>query len=33
MGAEAIELNFNFKCGVADVICHALVLTRKIVSV
>ena len=30
IGAQAIQPNFKFK--VADIICHALVLTRRIIS-
>ena len=30
---QPIELNFKFSATVADVICHALVLTRKVISV
>ena len=29
IGPQPIELNFKFSAAVADVICHALVLTRK----
>ena len=32
IGAQTKHLNFKFARGVADIICHALVLTRKIVS-
>ena len=30
---QPIQLNFKFSVAVADVICHALVLTRKVISV
>ena len=30
---QPIQLNFNFSAAVADIICHALVLTRKVISV
>ena len=33
IGPEPIQLNFKFSAAVADVICHALVLTRKVISV
>ena len=33
IGVQPIQLNFKFSAAVADVICHALVLTRKVVSV
>ena len=33
IGPQPIQLNFKFSAAVADVICHALVLTRKIFSV
>ena len=33
IGAEAIQFNFKFARGVADIICHALVLTRRNISV
>ena len=33
IGPHPIQLNFKFSAAVADVICHALVLTRKIISV
>ena len=33
MGPQPIQLNFKFSAAVADVICHALVLTRKVISV
>ena len=33
IGPQPIQLNFNFSAAVADVICHALVLTRKVISV
>ena len=33
IGPQSIQLNFKFSAAVADVICHALVLTRKIISV
>ena len=33
MGPQPIPLNFKFSTAVADVICHALVLTRKVISV
>ena len=33
IGPKPIQLNFIFSVAVADVICHALVLTRKIISV
>ena len=32
-GPQPIQLNFKFRAAVADVICHALVLTRKVISV
>ena len=32
-GPQTIQLNLKFSAGVADVICHALVLTRKVISV
>ena len=32
-GPQPIQLNFKFSAAVADVICHALVLTRKVISV
>ena len=33
IGPQPIKLNFEFSAAVADVICHALVLTRKVISV
>ena len=33
IGPQPIQLNFKFSAAVADVICHALVLTRKFISV
>ena len=33
VGPQPIQLNFKFSAAVADVICHALVLTRKVISV
>ena len=33
IGAQAIQPNFKFAHGFADNICHALVLTRRIISV
>ena len=30
---QPMQLNFKFSAAVADVICHALVLTRKVISV
>ena len=33
IGTQPIKLNFKFSAAVADVICHALVLTRKVISV
>ena len=33
IGPQPIQLNFKFSAVVADVICHALVLTRKVISV
>ena len=33
IGPQSIQLNFKFGAAVADVICHALVLTRKVISV
>ena len=33
MGPQPIQLNFEFSAAVADVICHALLLTRKVISV
>ena len=30
---QPIQVNFKFSAAVADVICHALVLTRKFISV
>ena len=33
IGPQPIQVNFNFSAAVADVICHALVLTRKVISV
>ena len=32
-GPQPIQLNFKFSAAVADVICHASVLTRKVISV
>ena len=33
IGPQPIQLNFKFSAPIADVICHALVLTRKVFSV
>ena len=33
MGPQPIQLNFKFSAAVADVIYHALVLNRKVISV
>ena len=33
IGPQPIQFNFEFSASVADVICHALVLTRKDISV
>ena len=33
IGPQPIQLNFIFSAAVADVICHALVLSRKVISV
>ena len=33
IGPQPIQLNFKFGAAVADVICHSLVLTRKVISV
>ena len=33
IGPQAIQLNFKFSAAVADVICHAVSLTRKVISV
>ena len=33
IGPQSIQLKFKFSAAVADVICHALVLTRKVISV
>ena len=33
IGPQPIQLNFNFSDAVADFICHALVLTRNVISV
>ena len=33
LGPQPIQLNFKFSAAFADVICHALVLTRKTISV
>ena len=33
IGPQPMQLNFKFSAAVADVICHALVLTRKVISV
>ena len=33
IGSQPIQLNFKFSAAVSDVICHALVLTRKVISV
>ena len=33
IGPQPIQLNFTLSAAVADVICHALVLTRKVISV
>ena len=32
-GPQPIQLNFKFSAAVADVICHALVLTKKVICV
>ena len=32
-GPHPIQLKFKFSAAVADVICHSLVLTRKVISV
>ena len=33
IGPQPVQLNFKFSAAVADVICHALVLTRKVIRV
>ena len=33
IGPQPIQLNIKFSAAVADVICHALVLTRNVISV
>ena len=33
IGPQPIQFNFKFSAAFADVICHALVLTRKVISV
>ena len=33
IGPQPIQLNFKLSAAVADIICHALVLTRKVISV
>ena len=33
IGPQPIQLNFKFSAAVADVICYALVITRKVISV
>ena len=33
IGPQPIQLNFKFSADIADVICHALVSTRKVISV
>ena len=33
IGPQLIQLNVIFSAGVADVMCHALVLTRKVITV
>ena len=33
LGPQPIQLNFKFSAPVSDVICHALVFTRKVISV
>ena len=33
IGPQPIQLNFKFSAAVADVICHALLFTRKVISV
>ena len=33
IGLQQIQLNFKFSAAVADVIGHALALTRKVISV
>ena len=33
IGPQPIQLNFKFSAAVADVICHAFLLTRKVISV
>ena len=32
IGSQPIQINFKFSAAFADVICHALVLTRKVIS-
>ena len=33
MGPQPIQIKFQFSAAVADVICHTLLLSRKIISV
>ena len=33
IGSQPIQRNFKFRAAVADVLCHALVITRKVISV
>ena len=33
LGPQPIQLNFQISAAVSDVICHALVLTKKVISV
>ena len=33
IGPQQIQLNITFSAAVVDFICHALVLTRKVISV
>ena len=33
IGAQVVQLNFEFALAVSDIVCHALVLIRKISSV
>ena len=33
IGPQPKQLNFKFSAAVADIICHGLVLTRKVISV
>ena len=32
IGPQPIKLNFSFSAAAADFICHALVLTRRVIS-